>query len=200
VLGDVVAAPEVTMSSVIQNLSKIIQVCGSRPVYVLTPVPRYTYVPCCTADGHCTHIGKAEYVVKLCCDIFRMSKFILAQLKELPNVTVVCTADILVGRANAAPSEILSAMSTWGSVHGPQSAYTAIALKLLNLFASSSGPNMKRQRESGDGDGLQRSRARSFGEGVSTLISYPVRRQQPAGATSYPPSRNGGETDGSARF
>jgi hypothetical protein len=133
-----------------------------------------------------------------------MSKFILAQLKELPNVTVVCTADILARRTNAAPSEILSAMSTWGSVHGLQSAYTAIALKLLNLFASSSGPNMKRQLEIGDGDGLQHSRALSFGEGVSALMSYPVRRQQTAGANSYPPVRNGGGSggavDGSARF
>jgi len=108
----------------------------------------------------------------------------------------VCTADILAGKTNAAPTEILAAMSTWGAVHGPQSAYNTIALKLLSLFATSPGANRKRQREENDGDGLQRSRAFSFGEGIPGPPQNSLRRSIQGGQISYPQltGNNGGRS------
>ena len=87
---------------------------------------------------------------------------------------VVNTRDILAGRPNALPSDVLSATAGWGAVHGPQEAYTQVAMKLLSMWASGGTHGYKRTREgelapvSGD---PQRSRGLSLG---AQLQSAPV--------------------------
>jgi len=163
VVGDVVVTPEVTMAPIISHLGKLIDACGNGPVYVLTPLPRYTGTPCCQNPDHCTHMADPDYGIRICCETFRLNKIIAARLINHQNVLIVNTGDILVGKSNVAPSELLAAMSVWPGVHGPQEAYTKIALKLLGLFSSTRSGYMKRPREgAGETGPAQCSRGASF--------------------------------------
>ena len=166
------------MAPVLANLSKLIDACGSRPVFVLTPLPRHVTAPCCLNKEHCTHLTMPDYGVRISCEIVRLNKIISGRLRHHQNVTIVCTGDILAGKENAAPTEVLSAMTNWSGVHGPQEAYTKISLKLLSLFSSNKSGYLKLAREDSDGGEFgQLSRSDSFWQGAGGsqhLVSYPL--------------------------
>jgi len=147
VVGEITIAPEITMTSILGNLGKLILACGMRRVFVLTPLPRYITEACCSSSAHCLHLSDPGAGIKLCCEIYRLARQITGQLREYPNVTVLNTGDLLVGTTNSIPSDVMAAMSAWGAVHGPQAAYTHIALRIMSLFESTSGQGFKRPRE-----------------------------------------------------
>jgi len=190
VVGCLEVAPEVSTRAVMANTIKLINACGGRKIYILTPLPRYLNVPCCGNGEHCTHLGDPDAGIRICCGIHRQVTQLKSQLREYSNCTVVCTGDILAGRENAAPSDVLAATAGWGAVHGPQNAYDKMAAHLQDLISTAA--SSKRYRDEPvveNADGSQRSRGASFSDGVPTairggagsgehqmrsLISYPV--------------------------
>ena len=178
------------MEAVLQNLIKIIQVCGTRRVYIMTPVPRFLTAPYCSNKEHCRHLVETGAGIRITCDLHRLSAYIKNQLRDLPNATGLNTGDILAGKTNAAPSDVLTATADWGPVHGPDFAYDLIAAYLLERIRCST--RAKRPREDSSwipSSDTQRSRGYSFSDGVNNrsrtapgsaprfrdqLISYPV--------------------------
>jgi len=198
--GSLVVAPEVSMEAVVNNLIKLIQCCGTRKVFVLSPLSRYINGPCCSDTEHCLHLADPDAAIRICCNLHRLFIYIRSQLRELPNCVLVNTGDVLAGKANAIPSEILAATATWGPVHGPQAAYLKMASELLSLF--STHIRSKRTREESipaAGGSTQRSRALSFSDGVSSLSRTGLGSSERFRTTpiSYPiPGRYMGQSQG----
>jgi len=190
--GELVVMPESSMLAVINSLIKLIQACGTRRVYVLTPVPRYVTAPCCDSPTHCTHLSDPGAGIRICCGIHRLNTLLRKQLKEFPNCSVLCTGDILAGKDGAAPSEVLEATSSWGPVHGPTAAYDLIAEHLSEQLKTVTRSKRPREETMQSGDaGRQRSRGHSFNDGVNNrprtapgsstrfaeqMISYPIQQ------------------------
>ena len=53
--GDL-AIPPILLKPMFETLGEIITICGSRLIYILTPLPRYVLVPCCFKDSHCANL------------------------------------------------------------------------------------------------------------------------------------------------
>jgi len=189
VVGSLEVSPEVSMKAVVFNLTKLIKACGNRRTYVLSPLPCYLNGPCCEDPSHCTHLVGPDCGIQICCALHRLNISLRNQLRDIPTCTLVITGDIIAGKSNSAPSEVLEATSSWGVVHGPKEAYDKIARHLVKI--SNEDRPLKRFREEPivmNEDGSQRSRGSSFSNGVaagdrtggggsrqgSQLISYPL--------------------------
>ena len=129
----------------------------------MTPLPRYINTLCCSDDTHCLHINNPGSAIRLCCALHRLIVHLRSKLREYPNCVIVCTGDLLSGRENAAPSDVLAATADWGAVHGLNEAYERIANQLLTRFRTHT--SLKRQREDTSSSGNQRSRGNSFTDG-----------------------------------
>jgi hypothetical protein len=175
VVGELVVAPEVTLAATVSKLRRLINSCGDRDVYIITPLPRYVNAACCDLPAHCTHRGIPENTLKLMCDLFRLRNFVQKRLEDLPRVTVVAAGDLLVGSKLAAPSDVMEATEDWGAVHGPNSAYSRMALNLIDMLKSSNkqcAGERKRLRtdsmDSGPPSGPSRARSNT---GSGSIIS-----------------------------
>jgi len=196
VVGQLVVTPEQSMAAVILNLCKIIEVCGTRRVLVMTPVPRYINGSCCGSDEHCTHRADPEAGLRICCSLHRLVAHLRLQLRDYPNCTVVCTGDIIAEKQNAAPSDVLAASITgWGTVHGSIASYNKIGKAIAGLLRTSASFKRPRADLTDGRSANQRSRSNSFsavqrhqgGEaaGSSGLISYPIHRGRGRGGSSH---------------
>jgi hypothetical protein len=184
VIGSLVVAPEASMAAVIVSLQKIIEACGARRILVLAPVPRYVSGPCCANTAHCTHLNEPEAGIRICCALHRLTVQLRVQLRDYPNCVVVSTSDILVGRSNSAPSDVLAASITnWGPVHGTPAAYAKLAKGVSELIGNMMPPKRPREEtEASSAATAQRSRSLSFREclrnappaGSPAMIQYPV--------------------------
>jgi hypothetical protein len=56
VAGELAITPLVLLKPMFETLMEIVKICGDRPIYILTPLPRYVLVPCCHDDTHCTNL------------------------------------------------------------------------------------------------------------------------------------------------
>jgi hypothetical protein len=118
VVGEIVVVHEITLAAAVTNLKRIILACGDRRIIIITPGPRYLSQPCCCSNKHCTHLLIPESGLKMMSDLSRLHLFIQRRLSSSPNVVVVPAGELLVGKKAASPEEILSAFSSWGTVHG----------------------------------------------------------------------------------
>jgi hypothetical protein len=193
VVGSLEVAPEVSMRAVIFNLIKLIKVCGNRKVILLTPLPRYINAACCNDVHHCTHLQDPDCGIRICCDLHRLIISLRNQLREVPNCTVIVTGDVISGKANAAPSDVLAATADWGAVHGPKAAYDKIARYVLDFIRENRA--IKRTRDEPvvfNSDGSQRSRGASFSDGVAALGRGGPRNHRPGGQSfPFPPIGRG---------
>jgi hypothetical protein len=127
--GELVVVHEVTLAAVV---TRLLVACGDRMVFIITPGPRYHGIPCCCSGDHCTHLQIPESGIKLMQDLARLQLFISRRLSSSSNCSVLPACDLLTGKMNASPEEVLAAFSSWGAVHGSSSNYTRIALCLVD--------------------------------------------------------------------
>ena len=202
VVGELVVTPEVSMGAVVSNIMKMVQACGNRRIYIITPLPRYLNASCCQDESHCTHLKEGGGAgLRICCNLHRIIIFLKNQFREHHACVVVNTGDVLSGTINAAPTDVLAATASWGAVHGPDSAYDLMAEDLLHRIQTAG--RLKRPREDAArslADGDQRSRGFSFSDGVMTRprvsggganrfgersASFPSNRGRGGTSTSY---------------
>jgi hypothetical protein len=136
VVGEIVVVHEITLAAAVTNLKRIILACGDRRIIIITPGPRYLTQPCCCSNQHCTHLLIPESGLKMMKDLSRLHLFIQRRLSSSPNVVVVPAGELLVGKKAASPEEMLSAFSSWGTVHGSTASYTRMALSLVDCHFS----------------------------------------------------------------
>ncbi len=141
VVGEIVVH-EVTLAAAVTNLKRIILACGDRRVIIITPGPRYLTQPCCCDGSHCVHLLIPDAGLKMMVDLACLHQFIQRRLSSSANCLVVPACDLLAGKKGASLEESLVAFSSWGTVHGPNSSYTRMALALVDSYFGKTAPTV----------------------------------------------------------
>ncbi len=94
VKGALVVAPEKAMKYFLEQLKRITSECGSHPVFVLTPWPRFVRVPCCDDAGHVTNFSDPDFLVSLLSDL---TKFKYQLRKAVTPAIVVDSLELICG-------------------------------------------------------------------------------------------------------
>jgi hypothetical protein len=121
--SDLAITPPILLKPMFETLSEIVAICGSRLVYILTPIPRYVLVPCCFKDSHCANLvvkddATRQVVLGLMDELDQVCR--LVKIK-FPSCKVINTGDLLAGKDGASKLEVLDAMiANWMTdpVHG----------------------------------------------------------------------------------
>jgi hypothetical protein len=108
-------------------------------------------------------------------DLVRLHKFIEGRLSSFPTCEVKPADDLLAAKHGVSPSEVLSAYSSWGAVHGNGGSYTRMALTLVDKVLRG---NFKQQTPPtpASGGGSKRKRAESTSHVSNDTSSASSRR------------------------
>ncbi len=134
--GDLAITPPILLKPMFDTLSEIVAICGSRLVYILTPLPRYVLVPCCFKDSHCANLvvkddATRQVVLGLMDELDQVCRLVKT---KFPTCKVINTGDLLAGKDGASKLEVLDAMiANWMTdpVHGDKAGYARVAVKLI---------------------------------------------------------------------
>jgi hypothetical protein len=61
ILGNLVVTPMVQLVPSLRLILPLLEAAEGSPRYLLTPLPRYMFSPCCAAADHCANIGEPNY-------------------------------------------------------------------------------------------------------------------------------------------
>jgi hypothetical protein len=189
--GDLAITPTILLKPMFDTLSEIVAICGSRLVYILTPLPRYVLVPCCFKDSHCANLvvkddATRQVVLGLMDELDQVCRLVKT---KFPTCKVINTGDLLAGKDGASKLEVLDAMiANWMTdpVHGDKAGYARVAVKLIEKMeekssasavpeaSPSGGPPPATSMASGSASGRGRGRgANDTGRGGSSRTFTP---------------------------
>ncbi len=168
-------AHEITLAAAVANLKRILAVCGERRVLIITPLLRYVNATCCEEATHCIYRLIQDSPLKLYMDLVRLHKFIEGRLSSFPKCEVIPAGDLLAAKHGASPSEVLSAYSSWGAVHGSGGSYTRMALTLVDKVLRGNFRQQTPPTPASDGR-AKRKRAESTSHASSDSSSASSRR------------------------
>lgn len=198
VVGELVVAHEAALAAAVNNIKRLLAVCGDRLVIVVTPLPRYLNKSCCADVSHCIHRLIPDFAYKILDDLQRLHQFVKGKLSSFPKVQVISAGDLLTGNSNPSHESLLAAYSGWGAVHGNAAAYTRMALTLVDLLKNDGKismlpPSLKRPRSASSS-----SSSSSQGQRIPVIGPPPSWNKflQPAGRGRG----RGGRGNGSAYF
>jgi hypothetical protein len=134
--GDLAITSPILLKPMFKTLSEIVTICGSRLIYILTPLPRYVLVPCCFKDSHCANLivkddATRQVVLSLMDELDQFCRLVKT---KFPSCKVINTGDLLAGKDGASKLEVLDAMiANWTTdpVHGDKASYARVAVKLI---------------------------------------------------------------------
>jgi hypothetical protein len=125
--GDLAITPPILLKPMFDTLSEIVAICGSRLVYILTPLPRYVLVPCCFKDSHCANLVVKDDATR---------QVVLGLMDELDQVCRLVKTKFPTSKL-----EVLDAMiANWMTdpVHGDKAGYARVAVKLIEKMEEKS--------------------------------------------------------------
>ncbi len=160
VVVELIVAHEITLAAAVANLKRILAVCGERQVLIITPLLRYVNGACCDVATHCIHRLIPDSAMKLYMDLVRLHKFIEGRMSSFPTCEVIPAGDLLAAKHGASPSEVLSAYSSWGAVHGNGGSNTRMTLTLVDKVLHGNFKQRALPTPASDG-GSKRKRAES---------------------------------------
>jgi hypothetical protein len=132
--GDLAITPPILLKPMFETLSEIVAICGSRLIYILTPLPWYVLVPCCFKDSHCASLivkddATRQVVLGLMDELDQVCRLVKT---KFPSCKVINTGDLLAGKDGASKLEVSDAMIVnWMTdpVHGDKAGYARVAVK-----------------------------------------------------------------------
>ena len=182
--GTLVVAPDRSLRQALEQVKRIIAVCGNHPVFVISPWLRYAKCPCCSELTHVTNFGDADFIATLLADLTKLRYHIW---KVLHPVKITDGFELICG-SNYTRENVEHAISTgWSTdpVHPNKHVYAKTALHLLEKIApvlekasssvnpGSHPPGRKRTwSDSNRSDGGAASGSQRFGGGAGSGGSY----------------------------
>ncbi len=94
VRGALVVAPEKAMKFFLEQLKRITHECGTHPVFVLTPWPRFVRQPCCDDIGHVTNFSDPYFLQSILSDL---TKFKIQLRKAVSPAVMVDSLELVCG-------------------------------------------------------------------------------------------------------
>ncbi len=153
VKGALVVAPEKAMTYFLDQLKRITTECGSHPVLVLTPWPRFARVPCCDDVGHVTNFNDPDFLASLLSDL---TKFKYQLRKAVTPAIVVDSLELICGNGYSHEKDAQTISAGWASdpVHPSKHIYAKAALNLMEKMANN--------KPAAPGSGLPQNRKRTW--------------------------------------
>ncbi len=175
VKGALVVAPEKAMKNFLEQLKRITSECGSHPVFVLTPWPRFVRVPSCDDAGHVTNFSDPDFLVSLLSDL---TKFKYQLKKAVTPAIVVDSLELICGNGYSHEKVAQTISAGWASdpVNPNKHIYAKAALNLMEKMANN--------KPAASGSGLSQNRKRTWSASNTSDSSGPSGRHGGGGGGS----------------
>jgi hypothetical protein len=136
--GELIVAPDRALASPINNLKRVVEVCGDHPVFVISPHFRFVRGPCCYVAGHMTNFGEPDFIREMVKDLSRVFQLLK---RSLPNVKVVEGMELICGKKYNLEKATAAATTCWaGDVIHP----TAILMQRWRSTFWTPSPHRRR--------------------------------------------------------
>ncbi len=170
-------APEKDMKYFLDQLKRITSECGSHPVFVLTPWPRFARVPCCDDGGHVTNFNDPDFLASLLSDL---TKFKYQLRKAVTPAIVVDSLELICGNGYSHEKVSQTISAGWASdpVHPNKHIYAKAALNLVEKMANN--------KPAASGSGIPQNRKRTWSASNTSDSSGPSGRHGGGGGDSKP--------------
>ncbi len=207
VLGDLAVTPFSLLRNSLQELDRLIAVCGKRHILILGALPRFFLKTCCDNLSHCANISRhdetqVEAGKKFMQDLEDLNSQLAARLQ------FIFTSEVISGKNRCSIGDLADCLFTcWRSdtVHGDRSAYMKIAVGILDFLsppprntANDSGP--AQQKRSRDDSSPTQSRSVDRDRGGRDREQHPHERREDqrsrSAYNSYPSGFRGGRGRG----
>jgi hypothetical protein len=86
VKGSLVVAPDKALKHVFEQQKRLIQACGTHPVYIISPWRGFVRCPCCIELGHTPNFSEPDFLKSIVSDL---NKFRFQLRKLVSPVTVL---------------------------------------------------------------------------------------------------------------
>ncbi len=129
-IGELVVAPEQSIGFALEQLKRILEVCGDHPLYILCPIPRYFTFPCCREPTHMVNSGKPDFFLTLLHELQRLGASIR---RLLPGPTVIDTMELVCGLNYTDQQAESICRAGWAvdAVHPTAHTFAKMALNLM---------------------------------------------------------------------
>ena len=151
VKGALVVAPERAISGALSQLQRVVDVCGSRPTFIISPIPRYVSSPCCNDTGHVTNRNNEDFLTSILADL-ALQRYQLR--RSFPKCRIVDGLELICGKGYNRDKVEQAVLAGWTAnpVHPNGHIYAKMALNLLDLIATE-GQVTEELGDPQDGDG-----------------------------------------------
>jgi hypothetical protein len=129
-IGELVVAPEQSIAFALEQLKRILEVCGDHPLYILCPLPRYFTFPCCRDPTHMVNSGRPDFFLSLLHGL----QFLGASIRRLlPGPTVIDTMELVCGQNYTDQQAEAVCRAGWAvdAVHPTAHTFAKMALNLM---------------------------------------------------------------------
>jgi hypothetical protein len=139
-IGELVVAPERSMAHAVDQVNRIIEICGENPVFVISPMPRYIVGKCCGDTSHMTNFGEQNYVHTLIVDLEKQRRSLRAKLK---GCTLIDSLELINGGRYTADKAESIINTGWNDdpVHPNTRSFAKMSLHLLDHLAGKKETN-----------------------------------------------------------
>jgi hypothetical protein len=137
VKGALVVAPDKALAHSLEQLKRIKTACGSNPVFILTPWPRFAKQSCCRDTGHVNNLPDPDFLPTILRDLTKL-RFLLR--KTLQTSTVIDSMELIAGNSysHEKADQVIAAGWALDPVHPTKHIYAKAALNLIEKMAVSS--------------------------------------------------------------
>jgi hypothetical protein len=90
--GALVVAPERALKNALEQKKRLIQACGTHPVFIISPWPRFVRSPCCSELEHTTNFAEPDFLKTIIADLNRLRY----QLRKLVSPATVLDGPELI--------------------------------------------------------------------------------------------------------
>jgi hypothetical protein len=135
VQGALVVAPERSLKNVMEQKKRLIQACGSHPVFIISPWPRFVRSPCCSELEHTTNFSEPDFLKTIIADLNKLRY----QLRKLVSLaTVLDGLELICGHGYNQEKASQVIQAGWGHdpVHPNKHIYAKMALNLMKRMAA----------------------------------------------------------------
>jgi hypothetical protein len=142
VVGELVVAPERALNHVHIQLKRAIEACGDRPVFIISPWPRFIRTPCCSDAAHVTNFNNSDFLSTILGDLNK-HKSVLR--RAVPAATIIDGLELISGTGYNTEKAAAVINSGWAfdPVHPSKHVYAKMALNLLEKI----GPQNQHKNE-----------------------------------------------------
>ncbi len=146
VQGALIVAPDKAQKFTMEQLRRMIDVCGDHPVFIVSPWPRYVRCPCCNEADHCTNFSEENFLKTILADLSRLRY----QLRKITQPAIVVDGlELICGGGYSSEKAVQTIQSGWPSdpVHPGRHIYAKMALNLMERLAQA--PRMTEAAQQG---------------------------------------------------